>query len=252
MRPFMIRCAQRHCSSVFGRTSLVLFALAVCAAEISAAMPTRVPLYSTAPHRVLNSTNASAVNATPEITFRKVFKTSYPEFVEIRINPAGTGTYDIRQLDEDANPQPFEVSAPLAERVFALAAKLNNFQNVDLDVHRRLANLGAKSLVYEKGAEKHEADFNYTLDDTATQLVNIFEGLARQTTDLSDLVRTMRYDHLGVNDVLLQIERDYNNKLLPEPERLLPTLDQLGADEKFIDLARARARSLATRIRAAH
>ncbi|HXN29459.1 MAG TPA: hypothetical protein VN902_20210 [Candidatus Acidoferrales bacterium] len=247
----MTRCAQRHGSSAFARTSLVVFALAVCAAEISAAMPARL-LRSSAPDRAFNSAGARAENAAAQITFRKVFKTSYPEFVEIKINQAGTGTYDIRQLDEDANPQPFEVSAPLAQRIFALAAKLNNFQNVDLDVHRRLANLGAKSLVYEKGGEKHETDFNYTLDDTASQLVNIFEGLARQTTDLSDLVRTMRYDHLGVNDVMQQIERDYNSKLLPEPERLLPTLDQLAADEKFIDLARTRARSLAARIRSSH
>jgi len=247
----MIRCLQNHCASVFARTSLVLFLLAAFAAELSAAMPAfvrRSPAFDPAS----SATNAPAESSAAEITFRKVFKTSYPEFVEIKINQAGTGTYDIRQLDEDANPQPFEVSPPLAQRIFELAAKLNNFQNVDLEVHRRLANLGAKTLLYEKGAEKHETDFNYTLDDSATQLVNIFEGLARQTTDLSDLVRTMRYDHLGVNDVLLQIERDFNNKLLPEPERLLPTLDQLGADEKFVDIARTRARSLATRIRSAH
>jgi hypothetical protein len=251
MPPFIIRCAQRHCASVFARTSLVLFLLAICVAEFSAAMPAS-PSQSTAPQRAFNATNAPAENSAAQITFRKVFKTSYPEFVEIKINQAGAGSYDIRQLDEDANPQPFEVSPPLAQRIFALAAKLNNFQNVDLEVHRRLANLGAKTLLYEKGAEKHETDFNYTLDDTATQLVNIFEGLARQTTDLSDLVRTMRYDHLGVNDVLLQIERDYSNKLLPEPERLLPALDQLAADDKLIDLARSRARALATRIRATH
>jgi hypothetical protein len=251
MREFMTRCAQRYGSSAFARTCLVLFSLAVCAAEVSAAMPSHL-LRSSAPDRAFNGPGAPAANAAAQITFRKVFKTSYPEFVEIKINQAGTGTYDIRQLDEDANPQPFEVSAPLAQRIFALAAKLNNFQNVDLDVHRRLANLGAKSLVYEKGGEKHETDFNYTLDDTASQLVNIFEGLARQTTDLSDLVRTMRYDHLGVNDVMQQIERDYNSKLLPEPERLLSTLDQLAADEKFIDLARTRARNLATRIRSSH
>src|ERR1700729_1767716 len=244
MREFMIRCAQRHGSSALARTSLVLFALAVCAAEISAAMPARL-LRSSAPDRAFNGRGAPTGNAAAQITFRKVFKTSYPEFVEIKINQAGTGTYDIRQLDEDANPQPFEVSAPLAERIFALAAKLNNFQNVDLDVHRRLANLGAKSLVYEKGGEKHETDFNYTLDDTASQLVNIFEGLARQTTDLSDLVRTMRYDRLGVNDVLQTISADFDHKLLPEPERMLPALDQIGADEKFIDIARQKARALA-------
>ena len=251
MPQFIIRCAPRHCASTFARTSLVLFLLAVFAMEISAAVPDRLPR-SPASNRALSATNAPAENPAAQITFRKVFKTSYPEFVEIKINLAGTGTYDIRQLDEDANPQPFEVSPPLAQRIFALAAKLNNFQNVDLEVHRRLANLGAKTLLYENGAEKHETDFNYTLDDTATQLVNIFEGLARQTTDLSDLVRTMRYDHLGVNDVLLQIERDYTNKLLPEPERLLPTLDQLAADEKFIDIARSRARALATHIRSTH
>jgi hypothetical protein len=251
MPKFMIRCAQRHCTSAFARTSLVLFALAIFAAEISAATPPCLRGWP-ASDPAFSATNAPADNPAAQITFRKVFKTSYPEFVEIKINQAGTGTYDIRQLDEDPNSQPFEVSAPLAQRIFALAAKLNNFQNVDLEVHRRLANLGAKTLLYEKGAEKHETDFNYTLDDTATQLVNIFEGLARQTTDLSDLVRTMRYDHLGVNDVLLQIERDYNNKLLPEPERLLPTLDELAADDKLIDIARSRARALATRIRSAH
>jgi hypothetical protein len=188
----------------------------------------------------------------PTITYRKIFKTSFPEFVEIKLNQQGVGTADLRQLDEDASPQPFEIGAPLAQRIFALAAKLHNFQGVDLEVHRRLANLGEKTFTYQSGAETHETKFNYTLDDSAAQLVNIFEGLARQTTDLSDLVRTMRYDHLGVNDVLQTIEADFDHKLLPEPERLLPVLDQLGADDKFIDIARQKARALATRIRSAH
>jgi hypothetical protein len=188
----------------------------------------------------------------PTITYRKIFKSSYPEFVEIKLNENGHGTFDIRQLDEAPVPQPFEVSSALAEKIFALAAKLHNFQGVDLDIHRRIANLGEKSLRYDKGSETHEVKFNYTLDDSASQLTVIFEGLARQTTDLSDLQRTMRYDRLGVNDVLQQIEQDYNNKLFPEPERLVPTLDELAADEKFIDIARQRARTLASRIRAGH
>jgi hypothetical protein len=193
----------------------------------------------------------SAPNS-PTITYRKIFKSSYPEFVEIKLNESGHGTFDIRQLDEEGNPQPFEVSFPLAEKIFALAAKLHNFQGVDLDVHRRIANLGEKTLRYEKGSESHEAKFNYTLDDSASQLMAIFEGLARQATDFSDLERTMRYDRLGVNDVLQQIEQDYNNKLFPEPERLLGALDQVAADSKFIDIARQRARNLAAKIRASH
>jgi hypothetical protein len=62
----------------------------------------------------------------------------------------------------------------------------------------------------------------------------------------------MRYDHLGVNDTVLQVETDFNNKLLPEPDRLLPLLDHVAADSTYVDIARQRARALAARIRGAH
>jgi hypothetical protein len=195
---------------------------------------------------------AAAQPAAATITFRKVFKTSYPEFVEIKLSESGAGTFDIRQLDEAANSQPFEIGQPIAQRIFELAGKLHDFQGLDLEVHHRLANLGQKTFRYEKGTENHEITFNYTLDPTATQLLNIFEGLTRQETDLSDLQRAMHYDKLGVNDVIVQIESDYNAKLLPESERLLPSLDQVAADEKFLEIARQRARTLAARIRTAN
>jgi len=195
---------------------------------------------------------AGAAGDSPSITYRKVFKSSYPEFIEIKVSQNGAATYDIRQMDEDADPVPFELNAPLVQRIFDLAAKLHDFQGVDLDLHRRIANLGEKSFQYRKGSETHEVKFNYTLDESATQLLNIFEGLARQESDLSTLKRVMKYDPLGVNDALLQIDTDYNNKVFPEPERLLGALDQVSADEKFIEIARQRARALASRIRNSH
>lgn len=185
----------------------------------------------------------------PTIIYRKIFKSSYPEYVQIKVSQNGAATYDIRQLDEDSDPVTFQINPPLVQHVFDLASKLHNFQGVDLDIHRRIANLGEKTFVYTKGTESHEVKFNYTLDENATQLLNIFEGLARQESDLSNLQRVMRYDRLGVNDALIQIEADYNSKTFPEPERLLGALDQVSADDKFIDIARQRARTLASRIR---
>ncbi len=185
----------------------------------------------------------------PTIIYRKIFKSSYPEYVQIKVAQNGAATYDIRQLDEESEPVAFQINATLAQRIFDLASKLHNFQGVDLDIHRRIANLGEKTFQYAKGSEINEVKFNYTLDESATQLLNIFEGLGRQESDLSNLQRVMRYDHLGVNDALVQIETDYNNKIFPEPERLLGALDQVSADDKFIDIARQRARALASRIR---
>jgi hypothetical protein len=197
------------------------------------------------------SSGPTAVGAEgPKITFRRIFRSSTPEFIEITVPEDGRpATYDIRQLDEEAGASPFEISAGLRARMFDLAGQLNHFQGQDLDVHRKIANLGEKTFRWEKGAEAHEVKFNYTLNSAATQLLQIFEGLARQQEHVMLLTRRMRYDRLGINDALLQFETDLNHKLLPEPQAALPMLDEIGNDSRFVDIARQRARTLAERIR---
>jgi hypothetical protein len=76
-----------------------------------------------------------------------------------------------------------------------------------------------------------------------------FEGLARQQQDLNSLERSAKFDRLGVNDALMQFESDMDHRVLPEPERLLPILDQIASDSHFLEIARTRARAIAERIR---
>ena len=190
---------------------------------------------------------AAPGNAT--ITYRRVFKGSTPEFIEIRVAEPGKSTFDIRQLEEDPAAETFEVGPPVRQKIFELAADLKNFAIADLDIQKRIANLGQKTFRYERGPEVHETTFNYTLNTSANQLMQIFEGLARQQSDLVLLQRRVKYDRLGVNDALRQFESDMDHRLLPEPERLLAVLDQIGADSHFVEIARTRARALAERIR---
>jgi hypothetical protein len=190
---------------------------------------------------------AAPSNAT--ITYRRVFKGSTPEFIEIRVAEPGKSTFDIRQLEEDPAAETFEVGPPVRKKIFELAADLKNFAIADLDIQKRIANLGQKTFRYERGSEVHETTFNYTLNTSANQLMQIFEGLARQQSDLVLLERRVKYDRLGVNDALRQFESDMDHRLLPEPERLLAVLDQIGADSHFVEIARTRARALAERIR---
>src|ERR1700739_3462461 len=183
-------------------------------------------------------------------TYRRIFKSSAPEFIEIRIQEnSSAATYEIRQLDEDAGATSFEVGPALRSKIFQLAAELHHFKGLDLDVHRKIANLGEKTFRWESGAESNEVKFNYTLNSAAAQLLQIFEGLARQQEHVDLITRRMKYDRLGINDALLQFETDFNRSLLPEPKRVLPMLDQIAGDSHFVDIARQRARSLAERIR---
>ena len=185
-----------------------------------------------------------------KLKFRRVFKGSSPEFIEINVREdSDLASYEIRQLDEEAGASPFQVGALLRSKMFLLAAELKHFQGQDLDVHRKIAYLGEKTFQWDCGAEVHEAKFNYTMNPGASQLLQIFEGLARQQENADLITRRMKYDRLGVNDALLQFESDLNRSLLPEPKRLLPMLQQIADDPKFVDIARQRARSLAERIR---
>lgn len=232
------------------RTFRMLSVLAACAASL--ALTFAVPCVSSA----FASRNANpAIRSAPassgaKLTFRRVFKSSTPEFIEISVREdSDEANYEIRQLDDDAGAAKFQVSSALRAKMFALAQQLNRFQGQDLDVHRKIANLGEKTFRWEQGSENHEVKFNYTLNSTASQLLQIFEGLARQQELLMLLERRMKYDRLGINDALLQFETELNRKLLPEPERALPTLDQIAGDARFIEIGRQRARNLAERIR---
>ena len=191
--------------------------------------------------RSISSVHHNSESTSPEpaaaakITYRRIFKSSVPEFIEISVlENSDAATYEIRQLDEDAGALPFEVSAALRTKMFQLATELKHFQGLDLDVHRKIANLGDKTFRWEHGSESHEVKFNYTLNSSANQLMQIFEGLARQQGHVILISRRMKYDKLGINDALLQLESDFNHNLLPEPQRVVPLLEQIAEDSRFV------------------
>ena len=209
-----------------------------------------------ATQRTAASAPAQTVKAPPvsdngaRITFRRIFKLSTPELIEIVVREdSDAATYEIRQLDDDAGSAPFTISAALRAKMFSLAAQLNHFEGQDLDVHRKIASLGEKTFRWQQGAVTYETKFNYTLNASATQLLQIFEGLARQQEHFEILSRRIKYDRLGINDALMECDSDVTRGLLPEPQSLLPLLDQISNDTHVVEIARQRARNLAERIR---
>jgi hypothetical protein len=178
------------------------------------------------------------------IAYRKVFKSSTPEFVEIKVGRDGQSTYDIRQLDDQPNPEPFPVSAALTAKIFALAADLQNFDGIKLDVRRRVANLGEKTFFYEKDGVTNKVSFNFTTNGSANKLVSIFEGLSLEDQYADQLHRSMRYDPLGLNDILIHLERDLGADMLPDPQALAPLLKQIATNSKYLDIARRRAQAV--------
>src|ERR1700752_3743994 len=98
----------------------------------------RLLLASAATCVIACSTLPAPATCTAKLTFRRVFKGSSPEFIEISVREdSDVAGYEIRQLDEDAGASPFQVGAALRTKMFDLAAELKHFQAQDLDVHHK-------------------------------------------------------------------------------------------------------------------
>ncbi len=186
--------------------------------------------------------------STPRLTYTKVLKGSTPEYISISVNNTGSGTYEGRKLDDPPEPYPLKLSPATTRRVFELAEAMGNFKSLDLESHKKVANMGLKTFIYESGGEKYQAQFNYSLNRTAEELSETFEKIGAVEQHLAALRYEVKYDHLGLPKELLQIQIDLDNKALADPELLVPALDEIARNPRFMHLAQVRAQNILERL----
>ena len=185
--------------------------------------------------------------ATPaKLTYSRTFKGSTPEYMAIVLDSKGSGTYEAHKLDEApiGSPRPFQLSAATTQRIFALAGQLNNFQSLQLESRRKVANLGEKVLTYQQGEDVNRVVFNYTENRLARGLVDVLEAVGVVEQHVGALEFDMKYDPLGLPQELLQIQIELNDKSLTDPQLLVPTLEKIAHDSHFLHLAQVRAQQI--------
>src|SRR5713226_10314700 len=136
------------------RTSLARSILLTCVVSLACTSAGVVPAEGFATPSSNSAMRSAPASGGATLTFRRVFKSSSPEFIEISVREdSDEASYEIRQLDDDPGAAKFEVSSGLRAKMFALAQQLNRFQGQDLDVHRKIANLGERSEERRVGKE---------------------------------------------------------------------------------------------------
>lgn len=191
---------------------------------------------------------AQEASSPAKLTFTKVLKGSVPEYLAITVDSNGSGTYEGRKLDEPPSPRSLKLSPATTQRLFELSGLLNNFQSTDLESHKKVANLGLKTLIYEAGGQTNRAEFNYTLRREAHELADLFEKIASVEQHIMVLEHAIKYDHLSLPKELLRIQIDLDNKALADPELLVPTLEQIARNPRFLHLAQVRAQNILQRL----
>jgi len=184
--------------------------------------------------------------AAPLLFYSKYFKGSVPEFTAITVERSGQTTY--QEAKDDDNPIRFQMTEAETQQMFDLAEKLEHFQH-PIESGLKVANMGTKTFRFENGTEKHEVQFNYSLDTGAQALLDCFERIAETEQDFIALDRAAHYDKLGVNDALLELAISMDNKRVVAAQQFLPLLDRIAKNESYLHIARERAASLSEAIR---
>jgi len=184
----------------------------------------------------------------PRLFYSKSFPGSSPEFVSIRVDKSGEAEY--KEAANDENPLKFKLKDDQVAEIFATAEKLAWFKR-PLESPLKVAFMGTKTFRFENGAEKSEVKFNFSEDLDARLLTDWFERISESEQLYINLERAAKYDKLGVNKALLQLESAHDKKRLLAVEQFLPLLDRIQKNETYLHMARQRAAQLAEVFRAA-
>jgi hypothetical protein len=188
---------------------------------------------------------AAAADA-PRVIYTKTFPGSDPAYISITVDRSGTVAY---KESADDDPDQFQLEDVETASIFDLAQKLDHFSR-PLESGLKVAKMGMKTFRWEDGANHGEANFNYSLDENAKALQDLFERITDTERMLMSLKRTARHDKLGVNEVLVNIQGSWERKRLMGARQFLPMLDEIAKNDIYIHMARERAAELVDAIRA--
>jgi hypothetical protein len=184
--------------------------------------------------------------AGPRVEFTKSFPGSIPAYVGIWVDPSGKGDY--KEAADDDQPQPFQLEPAETAQVFSLVEKLGKF-SVPLESGLKVAFTGDKTFRYLDGATKNETKFNYTQNPEGQLLLDWFEKIAETSRHAINLERAARFDRLGVDAALLQLQVSFDQHRLAGARQLLPILDRIAKNKSAFNRARERAAAIAGAIR---
>jgi hypothetical protein len=146
--------------------------------------------------------------------------------------------------DTDPVQQDFTMSEGNRQKIFDSARKLNYFQG-DLDSHlKHIAQTGAKKLAYKSAQVQGSSTYNYSQNPDVQQLTQLFLGLATTLDYGRKLAWNYRFDKLGMDQRLRELEELQAGHQVEELSAIEPILRKIAADPSLMHISRQSAQHL--------
>ncbi len=146
--------------------------------------------------------------------------------------------------DTDPYQQDFVMSEANRQKIFELAQKLNYFHG-DFDSHlKHVAQTGKKTLQYQSPQAQGSATYNYSQNPDVEELTRIFQGIAMTIDYGRKLAFQYRFDKLGMDQRLKELEDLQTNHGVEELAIIAPILRKIVNDPNLMNISRESARRI--------
>jgi hypothetical protein len=197
-------------------------------------------------------TNQPQRPAAPTVTFAFDWSSIEPHRYVISVDSSGNTSYQSWTADPaaaqsvagDAYQWKFTMSAAARDRIFALARQLRYFDG-DFEYHKhRVAFTGEKTLAYADPDRQDETRYNWSENPGINELTALFQGMSATIESGRRLERRHRFDHLGLDQELKNLELLVTEHQATELQLITPILERVAGDPAVLNIARQRARHI--------
>jgi len=204
------------------------------------------------PQQVASSPVATANTKTEAVKYTYEF--SQPKFyvkhIVIEHDANGHGTVTFERLDEDTPvTEPLELSAGALSRINASWQALQFLESdTNYQSSKQFPHLGTMRIGVERGDRKRVAEFNWTNNSDASNLVNEYRKAADQAILIFDISIARQNQPLNTPKLMEAMESLLNRNALSDPRQLLKLLEDISTDEHVPLIARNHALRLIKKI----
>jgi hypothetical protein len=181
----------------------------------------------------------------PTVTFSLSWKDGNPNWYSVAIQQMGRASYTSTSAAGEGAPDRYMVEFTASEqtrkKVFDLAKDAGYFQG-DFDFKKgRIAQTGAKTLVYQDQNRRTQTTFNWSQNRAIQQLSDLFQAISTTVEFGRKLEHNYRFEKLGLDRDLKRMEDLKQSNQLLEVQANEPILKRIAEDKTVVNVSRQRA-----------
>jgi hypothetical protein len=164
---------------------------------------------------------------------------------EVEFDSEGHGQFRFKRKNGEEIVNKLEVSAPVLSQVQSLFEEMNFLSSNEEYQHKKdFSHLGKMTVSHANNGKERTVSFNYTDNQSMTNLTQIFRNIATQETRIFEIETVRSTDPISTPAQLRYLENELRSKNIADPRRFIPILEEIKMDESVPLIARNHAQRL--------